>query len=358
MQNLNINSSNSETENVNDEIYPNENFEIKIPNKVRNIINNNNDSHENSFSNCPKSSKKLLISDKKIPEINNIKEEEKHNDVNDNLNSNTKFNNLKISSMLKFEIKSSYDNINEFTKYRFISDISLIKRTKIFLSKECGLLNDLYTKSTNISYQSPILDKKAKSKSTLKLSKCLHNRQIYDYTNGINNLSVVNDNINSPPLFPKELKKLLFKKTKKDNETSNSLKDIRGSDFVQIKRNTTIKEKNVPLNKINSTCINMFSSFSPKKRKRQTEISSDNVVNIKTRNKLDLITENLKRDSQNLNNPNEFYADLFNNFYKQNMKKKKNPVSMPKIKVKQNGKEEKNIIENEEKNEENCLGDS
>ena len=42
MQNFNINSSNSETENVNDEIYPNEKFEIKIPENDQNLIINNN----------------------------------------------------------------------------------------------------------------------------------------------------------------------------------------------------------------------------------------------------------------------------------------------------------------------------
>ena len=350
MQNNNINNLNYQLENVNDEIYPNENFEIKIPENDQNlIINNNIELHENSISNC--SLKKLLIIDKKNPVINIINKSKKHIDDSNNLNPNKKFNNLQISSISAFEIKSSYDNINEFTKYRFISNDSLIKKTKIFLSKECGLLYDINTKFISMPYYTPTHNRRKTSKSSIKISKYLQNKKSFEHTNSINNLSIINDNdIKSPTRFSKEIAKLGFKKINKNNDSffENSFKDIRGlyKSYVHIKRNSTIKDKIGMLKKGNSTCINMLSNYSSKKRKRKQGISLDNLINIKTINKLDLISKNMERDNQNLNNPNEFYADLFNNYYQQIIKKE-SKQSSPKNKIKQITKEKINSEKSE-----------
>ena len=51
-----------------------------------------------------------------------------------------------------------------------------------------------------------------------------------------------------------------------------------------------------------------------KKNKKKNEDSSEIFVTKNTRRKMDLITENMQKDRQKLNNPNEFYADLFNDF--------------------------------------------
>ena len=127
----------------------------------------------------------------------------------------------------------------------------------------------------------------------------------------------------------------------------NSLKDaiILNKSFVHIEKNSNNKEENELFKKGNATCKNLYSNFSPNKEKRKAGVSSDNLVNIKTKNKLDLITKNMERDRQNLNNPNAFYADLFNNF-KRKIKKKE---SMPKIKVKLDVKGKGNSEKSEEK---------
>ena len=360
LQNYNITDPNFEPEEINDEIYPNENFEIKIPDNDQNLMGNDDiELQKNSIS---ESHKKLLTLDKKFTEANTFKEEKKHIEISNNLSSNNKFNNLTISSISTFKIKASYDNINEFTKYKFISNESLIKKTKIFLSKECGFLCDLNnTKFTTLSTYTPIHSKlrKKKSKSTIKLSKCLQNKKFFDYSNSITNLSLLNEyDADSPPRFSKEMKKLGFKKSLKDNEKflNNSLMDIRGLNLSFNHTTTINKEKNGQLKKKNSICRNMLSNFSPKKVKRKTETSSDNLVNMKTLNKLNLITENMKRDNQNLNNPNEFYADLFSNFCKQTIKENESKLSIPKVKVALN-KEKKNTDESEDEDEENCFGD-
>ena len=95
------------------------------------------------------------------------------------------------------------------------------------------------------------------------------------------------------------------------------------------------------------------------KEKRKTDLISDNIVNIKTKNKLDLITKNMERDSRNLNNPNEFYADLFNTFYKQKIRKyKSRKTAMPKIKIGQSTIEKKTRKESREEDKENSLNHS
>ena len=188
----------------------------------------------------------------------------------------------------------------------------------------------------------------------MKVTKYLHNFKFYEHANSINDLSTRNYNNNIQPSSSKEIKKVESKKNKKENEKifENSLKIIKRSNksFGHINRNSTIKEENKLFKKVSSTCDNVFSSFSPNKERRTVDISSDNLVNLKTRNKLDLITKNMERDSQNLNNPNEFYANLFNNFYKKKVKKKE---SLPKIKKTQNSRGKDDSVKGEEENEEN-----
>ena len=49
---------------------------------------------------------------------------------------------------------------------------------------------------------------------------------------------------------------------------------------------------------------------------------------------MDLISENMQRDRQNLNNPNEFYADLFSNFVVNNRQITRSGISnMPLVKI-------------------------
>ena len=201
---------------------------------------------------------------------------------------------------------------------------------RIFLSKECGLLYDVNSKLENTSYNTTSHNKRRKSKSTEILPKYMNNKKFYDYTNSINNLSAINDNeTNSTPPFSKELKKLGYIINKNNGKILE--KEIKKSNksFDNIKRNVTIKEENKLFRKRNSKDKNMFSYLSPENKRRKSEISSDNLLSIKTKNKLDLIMKNMEKDSQNLNNPNQFYADLFSNFYKKKVKMNK---SMPKIK--------------------------
>ena len=47
------------------------------------------------------------------------------------------FNELKISSNSSFEIQSSYENINEITLNKYISDHNLREETKVYLEEKC-----------------------------------------------------------------------------------------------------------------------------------------------------------------------------------------------------------------------------
>ena len=367
IQNNINNNLNSEVEYINDEIYPNENFDIKIPDNDLNIITNKKTkSQENKITNYLESPKKLSTYDKKSSPFTTIIKGENNFYISNNLNLNNKFNNLQISSISTLEIKSSYDNINEFTNYRFISDSLLIKKTKIFLSKECNILYDINTKSVNMPCYSPINNNRMiKSQSAIKNYKDLNNKNFYDYDNRMNNLSIINDNdTNSLSPFSNEFKKIEFNKTDKNNDKflENSFKDSKESNLNEIKKNASIKEENESIKKRNSLCSNTFSSFSPKKARRKPNIALDSSISIKTKFKLDLIMKNMKRDNQNLNNPNEFYADLFNNFYKKKIKKNESKPSIHKLKLTQNTEEknssEEKGIEDKEDDKKNSLEDS
>ena len=87
-------------------------------------------------------------------------------------------------------------------------------------------------------------------------------------------------------------KKLINTSHKNDNKNNEKFlikffKDIRGVNRspAHIKRNTTIKEEDEQFKKASSTCKNMFRSLSPRKGKIKEDTSSENLVNIKTRNK-------------------------------------------------------------------------
>ena len=122
------------SENVNEEIYPNENFDI--------IINEDNlksDDDPNIFNNNIKTLSKI-ISQK--PVINNLYINEANFDGSISqshqqiIKVNINFKNVSISKTSTLEILSSYENINEITNYKYIKDEDLKKQTKLFLQKK------------------------------------------------------------------------------------------------------------------------------------------------------------------------------------------------------------------------------
>ena len=292
-----IRSSRFGEKEVNDEIYSNEFFEIILKEEDDELMSKN-----------IKSVIKNLSS--KLLEYNQIKQEKINN----------KFKNLKISSKSIIEIKSTYDNLNVFTNYRYIMDKNLRRKTKQFLGLQCGFLSQ-FSLSNYKNCISP--KKRTDSKPKKKMLKISKSRKSLDSPKfPIKNyrcLSYYKSDLNSP-IRPNE--NILKKRSKSKNldtiirkAGSFCLEKRISKSLVTIRQTSSIKSKDYSRRSYMKKSISYSSEGSPKKKnRRKKRLSSDLLMKKKTRRKMDLISENMQKDRKNLNNPSEFYADLFSSF--------------------------------------------
>ena len=320
---LNINNIQTQVNNeifygkINDEIYPGENFNIKI----------NKDE-------IPNLNPNIIIKDINIKEVKEILPQTFINNVNiigpnylnpisddiKRLESKIKeleleikqkryFNKLSISLSESIEINSSYENINKMTNYIYILDSKLRNKTKDFLNQNMKIpriiLNSKYISSQNISSVEKMKQMNENGSSnqifleSLSLSKTnsIYNGKISN--NLINNFRksfVFKKQISQAETFKNKIKNLGFEKNIKNERNSMCFGRSKTKNFGLSK----IKEvdKNKPKKKRHSTLERKIGEINPnKKRKKEKE--------------LDIISINIKKSSQNLNQPDIFYAGLF-----------------------------------------------
>ena len=307
----NIRSLKFDSDDVNDEINSNEKFEIIFQEEDDELINKNIKKYLSS---------KLLENDKQKKQNKFI----------------NKFNNLKISSSSNLEIKSSYDNLNVFTNYRYIIDENLRKKTKHFVGLECGFP---YSPSTKYDKS---LSKRRESKPTKKFLKLLKTKNSLDSSRfSINNyrcLSFYNksDCVNLS-VQPNENIFNKIKNTGTIRKAESFYTEKKGSKYISpLKPATSIKSKNNYSRRTykKNSISDSSEEIKKKKNRKKNGISSDIYAKKRTKRKMDLISENMQRDRQNLNNPNEFYADLFSNFVVNNRQITRSGISnMPLVKI-------------------------
>ena len=104
------------------------------------------------------------------------------------------------------------------------------------------------------------------------------------------------------------------------------------SSIIPFKQTKSMRSKNRSFRKRN---ISDSSEDIPKKKnKKKNELTTEIFVKKKAKKKMDLISVNMKRDRLNLNNPSEFYADLFSNFVVNNPQINESGISnIPRIKI-------------------------
>ena len=260
---------------VNEEIYPGEKF----------IINTSDDGYlkegiNNNINNLSK-----IMSDNVY--INNL------NIYGTNClstNAEKKNNNFEISSESNIEIKSSYENINKITDYKYIVDDKLKEETKNFLINKCKKF---------INYKINI------NKAIEKVDNGITKNRKGIYRSSVDNISsIISDSIIKKPEnikigFINNIKKSIIE----DETNEKIIKSFRnqislGSKAISLKN---IKEENQENEKhkknIPSLKSNDNNNNSSKKKKKKKD--------------LDIISFNLKKSSQNLNQPDIFYAGLF-----------------------------------------------
>ena len=315
---------------INDEIYPGEDF----------TINTYESENSHNFKYTKKKDYANIISDKVyINNFNIIKspifETYYNNNYNlQNLDKNEKkiFNNLEISSTTStLEINSTYENLNSITNNRYASNGELQKKTKIFLIEECNLTNkkSIYKrKSSNMN----TIKRKSKKKSPIdyKMSSDIYERDSFIR----NNIQKTRSSSSIKNLFNSQKQKYIENSNTNTN-TNKFNKERLGHKFDDKKMSSSISlgfkynlhdmdnshniigKKNISQLNIDKKIIleenqdaNISQTSFVENKTLDINDKNDNKKN-KKRKEMDIISFNIQKSSQNLNEPEVFYADLF-----------------------------------------------
>ena len=200
------------------------------------------------------------------------------------------FTNLTTCYEKSFELISSYENINKITNNIYMKNTILQSKTKQFLIKECSSIS-------NDSVNEKVLICKNPLNGKVKINKNdIIRRLTDDYKKEDDNKSV-----NSL-----DLSKL------KSNRNNEKLEDLSYKDISPIKAKRHESTKNLlEKNQSKYNIIEMINKNQTRaiRRRRKSEFGNVN-------KKLDMITKNIKGANKNINNPDEFYIDFFNNIIK------------------------------------------
>ena len=322
LDNLNLNKKveDENLERVNEEMFFNEEFGTNIINR-RITMNNydknnfifhqiskekNNDliSQNNSFDKIYKLLSGNNISDTNIDKVlidNHSVHSDKGNkkiniynnivinnsNKNDNTNNNTnyikqnKFDILENSSADSFSINSTYENINKISKYKYSNNKSLQEKIKKLLTNSSNISRYKTIHSTKNNKVSLLKEESPMSKNTNYKNKSMLSHSAkknkYDKDKSSTNTHLVKQNIMN-----------LFHNS--DDDSPNNKKERR-------------------LRSISNDAEDNFYTMIKMKTKR----SCKNIYkNKKTNNYEDKISKNIEINKQNLNNPKEYYSELFN----------------------------------------------
>ena len=200
------------------------------------------------------------------------------------------FTNLTTCNEKSFELISSYENINKITNNIYMKNTVLQSKTKQFLIKECSSIS-------NDSVNEKVLICKNPLNGKVKINKNdIIRRLTDDYKKEDDNKSV-----NSL-----DLSKL------KSNRNNEKLEDLSYKDITQIKAKRHESTKN--LFEKNQSKYNIIEMINKNQTRTIRKRRKPEFVNVNK--KLDMITKNIKGANKNINNPDEFYIDFFNNIIK------------------------------------------
>ena len=223
------------------------------------------------------------------------------------------FSNLSTTVEKSFELISSYENLNKITKNIYMKNLSLQSKTKQFLINECSSLgNDSQNEKLGLR-KNPLNGKIIIRKRNTK-------RLTSDYK-----IEKDNNSVNSL-----DLTKLPSKKSiEKINELTNIDKK------VEIKNRRHESVKNLLEKKPSKSNINIIDIIN-KNYTNTNNLKNKRKSDINVNQKLNLISKNIQGANKNINNPEEFYMDFFNNIIKQKS------VGVEKFEDKNNGNKTSN----------------
>ena len=319
---------------INDEIYPGELFNIKLfddekPKKAieRSIISNNININKQILKDG------VYINNLNIIGTNYLgSSSDKNKDLKEKIEKlefelieKKKFDTLEISSSEStMEIYSSYENINEISRNKYIYDYDLRDMTKHFIIKNSKFSNKPSNSSMGNNKSHSSFDNENSSNYLKNPIKSSINKSSKNNAKGVlSKISFKKDNNQkdkvSNKLMGKFLKSIQNSSNNQAESFINKVRKLKPSEshLKQPQRSSVevlpSNQENFLLDRKTSRSFEDDKDFNPKKyevfAKKNPENNSPKRK--KKNNELDIIQFNIQKSSQNLNQPDAFYAGLF-----------------------------------------------
>lgn len=318
--------------NINDEIYPGEKFNLELVydenkkqiNDNKKIVSNNiNINNRHEYLSEPVYINNLNI----IGTLCNGPEEKKNLEqkikkLELELSKKKNFNKLEISSSEStLEINSSYENINVISNNQYITNNSLRNLTKEFIR------NNIINSKSTIDYN--FEERKKSALSNNNNNKFLDIEKFFDKKNKNNrSRSLILSKLSSGKKNNK------IKEKNKSNRMAHKYfqsivhrptSQMQAKDFLNKVRNydsSTTNLRQVKRSSVKNESSNKDNFFTSKRKSNTfTDNEEENYIKKeknrikdrkkKKKNELDIISLNIQKSSQNLNQPDIFYAGLF-----------------------------------------------
>ena len=262
---------------------------------------------------------------------------------------NTFFTDLSISHISNTTIHSSYNNLNEITKYKFCKDFILQDKIKKFLLNECfqqlkTLSSNNFQSSNNYSFKTKnsLISSRLIKSPIRKNCSCLDLQTINNLASKEKNPRVNDPNLKRDSLFSlKKEKKQFYLNSNKSLKLNKRRRKSLG--FKSANLSHSIKKNNVNINNLekfkniekkdDKKVKNIFIKPSKKQTSPliQRKLTTNNQNEKKKINYLNVISQNISENRQTLKNPGEFYAGFFANIIEKqksiDKKSKRNPKS-------------------------------
>ena len=234
--------------------------------------------------------KSAVFGDEENNSSNDVSKESNNKANKEKINS---FSNLSTTNEKSFQLDSIYENINKITDNKYSKSIPLQSKTKRFLLNECLDNNNNSCKLVNKNYQSKVISKFNSIKSIK------NNFDFGKNEKSVNSLNSIEINSNKSDNDTIEQKAIKNKNFNEDNKEKDKVV-VKPKRIDSVMTNFNLK---LPTISDNDCSIKKVRCKSPKKKK---------VGEIFVNKKLDLINQNIKGANKNINNPEEFYMDFFN----------------------------------------------
>ena len=361
----------NDVDDVNDEIYSNESFIVNIG---KNIFFNTSDKNNNIIypylneliynKNCtslnlPKlleksKTKESLIKDNKSKNSQNSK-----NSKNSDLIKSSGFSNLYTATSISFTLNSIYENLNKLTGYKIQKDLHLQKKIKNYILDECffqiNSINYIH-KNNHFHVNSP--EEKRKSSYVNRSSLKSRNSKFSKTSSIVGNINSTlpinrNEKYDDRPKKIRARNSVKIRKRKfigdsnviMEEKTHHRKKRINTNVFRQMnntnasfldhsnisnihaavpqedpsflkKRTSKRVNQNLNLKLNDDEEMSFYTKMKTIRNMKNTTISNDRksfISKPKEFSLMDQISQNIQKNKQNLNNPEEYFSGFFTN---------------------------------------------